>query len=144
MNLGKFAKIIRMKNTILVLMFFVTILQAFGQKKIDQKSFVSFMKDDNTVVLDVRTPEEFMGGHVAGSINIPLQEIPDRLEELKSISDKIIQAFDKCLESIKCIECENDDKCNEQNGGNNIIHKVMYFQEQLNEIYGSINVSSIE
>ena len=58
-----------MKNTILVLMFFVTILQAFGQKKIDQKSFVSFMKDDNTVVLDVRTPEEFTEGHIQGALN---------------------------------------------------------------------------
>ncbi|NBV91569.1 MAG: rhodanese-like domain-containing protein [Flavobacteriia bacterium] len=69
MNLGKFAKIIRMKNTILVLMFFVSILQAFGQKKIDQKTFVSFMKDDNTVVLDVRTPEEFTEGHIQGALN---------------------------------------------------------------------------
>ena len=28
----------------------------------------------NTVI-DVRSPEEYMGGHVAGSLNIPLQDI---------------------------------------------------------------------
>ena len=41
-------------------------------------------------VVDVRTPSEFMGGHVAGSVNIPLQEIPGRLSELKAITESII------------------------------------------------------
>jgi len=71
-------------------------------------------------------------------------KVKNKKDFFKCSLEKIIQAFDKCLESIKCIECENDDKCNEQNGGNNTIHKVMYFQDQLNEIYGTINVSSIE
>lgn len=31
------------------------------------------------VIIDVRTPAEFSGGHVAGSVNIPLNEIPNRL-----------------------------------------------------------------
>ena len=35
------------------------------------------------IVIDVRTPMEFMGGHVAGSTNIPLQELPARVEELR-------------------------------------------------------------
>ena len=34
-----------------------------------------------TTIIDVRSTDEFMGGHVPGSINIPLNEIPDRLEE---------------------------------------------------------------
>lgn len=41
-------------------------------------------------IIDVRTPEEFMGGNVAGSINIPLYEIQDRLEEFKQIQTPII------------------------------------------------------
>jgi rhodanese-related sulfurtransferase len=41
-------------------------------------------------IVDVRTPTEFMGGHVAGSINIPLQEIPDRLQEFKNLAQPII------------------------------------------------------
>jgi phage shock protein E len=36
-------------------------------------------------IVDVRSRGEFMGGHVAGSINIPLQEIPERMEELKQM-----------------------------------------------------------
>jgi rhodanese-related sulfurtransferase len=31
------------------------------------------------IIIDVRTPVEFSGGHVAGSVNIPLNEIPNRL-----------------------------------------------------------------
>lgn len=41
-------------------------------------------------IVDVRTPEEFMGGHVAGSVNIPLHEVPSRLQELKSLPQPLI------------------------------------------------------
>lgn len=41
-------------------------------------------------IIDVRTPEEFMGGHVAGSINIPLKEINNRLDEIKSMEGHLI------------------------------------------------------
>jgi phage shock protein E len=44
----------------------------------------------NPVIIDVRTPAEFMGGHVANSINIPLQEITERLDELKAIEQPFI------------------------------------------------------
>jgi phage shock protein E len=47
------------------------------------------MANEFTVV-DVRTREEFMGGHVAGSINIPLQEIVDRADELNDMQKPII------------------------------------------------------
>ncbi|MBL7812214.1 MAG: rhodanese-like domain-containing protein [Bacteroidetes bacterium] len=41
-------------------------------------------------IVDVRTPQEFMGGHVAGSINIPLNEIPARLDELKNMQQPLV------------------------------------------------------
>lgn len=41
-------------------------------------------------VVDVRTPGEYMGGHVAGSINIPLNEIPDRIEDFKKLPQPIL------------------------------------------------------
>lgn len=36
-------------------------------------------------IIDVRTPGEFAMGHVEGSINIPMQEVPDRVEEIKQM-----------------------------------------------------------
>ena len=46
--------------------------------------------ENNVTIVDVRTPGEFMGGHVAGSINIPLQEIQSRLDEIKALPQPII------------------------------------------------------
>lgn len=34
------------------------------------------------VIIDVRTPQEFMGGHVAGSKNIPLQQLGGQMSTL--------------------------------------------------------------
>ncbi len=41
-------------------------------------------------VVDVRTRNEFMGGNVAGSINIPLDELVDRMEEIEAMQQPII------------------------------------------------------
>jgi len=41
-------------------------------------------------IIDVRTPAEFMGGHVVGSINIPLQDIPLRLEKIRTLPGPIL------------------------------------------------------
>jgi len=41
-------------------------------------------------IVDVRTYGEFIGGHVVGSINIPLNEIPARIEELKQLCAPLI------------------------------------------------------
>jgi phage shock protein E len=41
-------------------------------------------------IVDVRTPGEFMGGNVAGSINIPLNEVPQRIEEFKAMDKPIL------------------------------------------------------
>lgn len=48
------------------------------------------IQSPDAVIIDVRTPEEFMGGHVAGSKNIPLMEIPQRIEELRAMGGEII------------------------------------------------------
>lgn len=41
-------------------------------------------------VIDVRTRMEFAGGHVAGSINIPLDELVERIDEIKVMSEPIV------------------------------------------------------
>ena len=48
------------------------------------------MTKTKQTIVDVRTPGEFMGGNVAGSINIPLQEIQQRLDEIKALPQPII------------------------------------------------------
>lgn len=34
------------------------------------------------LLIDVRAPEEFAAGHVAGAVHIPAGELPDRLQEI--------------------------------------------------------------
>lgn len=48
------------------------------------------IKENLGTIVDVRTYGEFMGGNVAGSINIPLNEIPERIEELKALKAPLI------------------------------------------------------
>jgi phage shock protein E len=44
---------------------------------------------DYTIV-DVRTSAEFQGGHVAGSINIPLNEVVDRADEIMKLKTPVV------------------------------------------------------
>ncbi len=48
------------------------------------------IKEKQGTIIDVRTPNEFMGGNVAGSINIPLQEIQLRIDELKNLNQPLV------------------------------------------------------
>lgn len=41
-------------------------------------------------IVDVRTTEEFKGGNAEGSINIPLQEIEKRLDEVKNLKQPLV------------------------------------------------------
>jgi phage shock protein E len=43
-----------------------------------------------TTIVDVRTPGEFVGGHIAGSVNIPLNEVVSRIDELKNMQPMVL------------------------------------------------------
>jgi rhodanese-related sulfurtransferase len=62
----------------------------FGSTTKESMVNIKELKTQGAPIVDVRTPEEFMGGHVAGSINIPLHEIPKRLDEVKSMKQPIL------------------------------------------------------
>lgn len=48
------------------------------------------VKTGQAKIVDVRTPGEFMGGHVAGSINIPLNEVPHRMDEFRKMKNIVL------------------------------------------------------
>ena len=45
---------------------------------------------DRPTIIDVRTPAEFAGQNVPGAINIPLDEVAQRINELKELPKPII------------------------------------------------------
>jgi phage shock protein E len=48
------------------------------------------MSKQKTTIIDVRTRPEFLGSNVKDSINIPLNEIMQRIEEIRSLPQPII------------------------------------------------------
>lgn len=48
------------------------------------------INQESATIVDVRSHGEFMSGHVAGSINIPLQDVPDKIEDFKELSKPVI------------------------------------------------------
>jgi rhodanese-related sulfurtransferase len=48
------------------------------------------INDTATTIVDVRTEGEFAEGNVDGSINIPLNEVVDRMEELKGMQPLVL------------------------------------------------------
>lgn len=48
------------------------------------------VKQPNTTLIDVREPFEVRAQPVSGAINIPLQSIPQRIEELRNLNGPIV------------------------------------------------------
>ena len=60
------------------------------------------------VIIDVRSPGEFAGGHIKGSKNIPLQELPKKLNSLPK--DKVIITC--CASGMRSASAKNTLKSN--------------------------------
>ncbi len=46
--------------------------------------------DKNASIIDVRTPGEYAGQHVPGAINIPLDELTTRMDEIKDLPKPVV------------------------------------------------------
>jgi phage shock protein E len=60
----------------------------FGQGK--KAAHLKEAYEKGALIVDVRSPEEFKGGHLKNSINIPLHEVATKLESLKKKNKAII------------------------------------------------------
>jgi rhodanese-related sulfurtransferase len=68
-------------------------------------------------VIDVRTTAEYMGGHAPGSINIPLQQLPEHIQELKTLPQPIILCCASGIRSMQATALLKSQGINCENGG---------------------------
>ena len=54
---------------------------------VDRKALLARVRKGVVTVLDVRPPEEYRAGHIAGALSLPLHELQDRLAELPRDQD---------------------------------------------------------
>ena len=88
------------------------------------------VNDPNTLLVDVRTAGEFERGNVSGSVNIPLNEIPARVNELKTLSnDKAIAVF--CLSGGRSGQA---DMFLKQSGFDNVTNVGTWSQVQIHRM----------
>ncbi|MFZ2905182.1 MAG: rhodanese-like domain-containing protein [Cyclobacteriaceae bacterium] len=48
------------------------------------------IKERKGTIVDVRSVGEYKSGHVEGSINIPLQDIPQKIQEIKNLKSPLV------------------------------------------------------
>ena len=56
-------------------------------REVSQQEIVSGLESQaGPLLLDVRTPQEFAGGHLPGALLVPVAEVPGRLAEVREAS----------------------------------------------------------
>ncbi|MFK7972158.1 MAG: rhodanese-like domain-containing protein [Bacteroidia bacterium] len=55
----------------------------------DRKS-LGYILAKGAIIVDVRSPSEFIRGHAEGAVNIPLRQIPRQIETIKSYNKPVV------------------------------------------------------
>lgn len=69
------------------------------------------------VVIDVRTPQEYRGGHVEGSRNIPLSSLSSKVASLKKQKKPIVTCCASGMRSSKAAKVLRQAGLDAHNGG---------------------------
>ena len=85
-------------NIILVAAFFIilflllrTYISPSGAKNVTASEAVRLMNNENALVLDVRTQDEYQKSHIVNSVSIPLGLLSSRISEIQNRkSDPVI------------------------------------------------------
>lgn len=70
---------------------------------IDAKDARALMQEENVVVLDVRSPEEYASGHIENAVLLPLGEITESTAS-EVIPDKSVQVIVYCRSGVRSAE----------------------------------------
>lgn len=72
---------------------------------------------EGAVIVDVRTPGEYKGGHIKGSINIPVDSIRQHINDLKKKGKTVITCCASGMRSSSAASILNSAGIEAHNGG---------------------------
>jgi phage shock protein E len=78
---------------IIVLLIVYGIYSKKGIIMVNVESAKKMIDEGSVKILDVRTKEEFKGGHLLGAVLIPVSEINQRISELSSLKDSDLLVY---------------------------------------------------
>lgn len=88
-------------------------LLGFSNKTETVKEFIK----KGAVIIDVRTTEEYQNGHIKGSKNIPLNMIPTKIDNIKSLNKPIIICCASGMRSAQATSTLKQNGIEAYNGG---------------------------
>ena len=92
-----------------------------GGAKISAQGAVTLINKDEAVVLDIRDRKDFNEGRITGSLNIPLNSLKSRVNELSKHKEKQIIVVDKMGQhaamAVKQLNAEGFSNVVRLNGG---------------------------
>jgi rhodanese-related sulfurtransferase len=72
---------------------------------------------NGAVILDVRTPDEYRGGHIKGSINIPVQSLAGQVAKVKAMGKPVITCCASGMRSGMAVQVLKQNGIEAYNGG---------------------------
>ena len=60
---------------------------------IDRAELEALLEDKDLVIIDIRTPREFRGGHIPGAVNVPLDDIERGRADLDRYRDRAVLIY---------------------------------------------------
>lgn len=85
----------------------------FGTKKRQVEAYIN----NGAVILDVRTQREWDAGHIENSVHIPLNELNNRVNEVKKLNKPLVVCCASGVRSAKAAKFLNLKNINAINGG---------------------------
>ncbi|MEJ2180637.1 MAG: rhodanese-like domain-containing protein [Gammaproteobacteria bacterium] len=115
-------------NIILVAAFFIilflllrTYISPSGAKNVAASEAVRLMNNENALVLDVRTLEEYQKSHIVNSVSIPLGLLSSRISEIQNRkSDPVIivcQSGNRSMQAARTLKSNAFEKLYNLSGG---------------------------
>ena len=92
-------------------------------------------EDPNNLFIDVRTKEEYLAGHIEGTINIPLDELRDHLDKIDKTKTLCLNCQSALRSYLACrILAQHGFKCKHLSGGYRIYSNYMSDLKLIEEI----------